>query len=168
MPPDPIFCKIWNWPSSRSRPMFGSCVVMGGSENSTVTCGIVYAEQGAMNESVPVESSIALHGAILGSAGFRHAFFTREGGVSLPPWDTLSFAVSVGDDAAAVRENFARAARHLGVDADRLFVLSQVHGTAHRVLGRGDDRDAVVRCEGDITISREEGVACGVRSADCV
>src|SRR6185369_7922684 len=136
----------------RSRPMFGSCVVMGGSENSTVTCGIVYAEQGAMNESVPVESSIALRGEILGSAGFRHAFFTRQGGVSRPPWDSLSFAVSVGDDPAAVQENLRRAARALEVDVARLYVLSQVHGTASRILGGDEDRDLVVRSVGDITL----------------
>lgn len=105
---------------------------------------------------------------LLTGAGFRHAFFTRQGGVSLPPWDTLSFAVSVGDDPAAVRENFARAARWLGVDAARLYVLSQVHGTAARLLTGAEDRDEVVKLVGDVTVSRVAGVACGVRSADCV
>lgn len=124
-----------------------------------------------MNESLPAESPIAplaLRSELLGSAGFSHAFFTREGGISAPPFDTLSFAVSVGDDPAAVRENFARAAGHLGVAIDRVYVLSQVHGTAHVELLGDEDRDLVVRAEGDITVSRAHGVACGVRSADCV
>lgn len=109
-----------------------------------------------------------LTSALLSGAGFRHAFFTRQGGVSQPPWDSLSFAVSVGDRADAVEENVARAARALGVDPRRVYYLSQVHGVAARVLRGDEDREAVVREVGDITISRVPGVACGVRSADCV
>ncbi len=88
--------------------------------------------------------------------------------MSAPPWDTLSFAASVGDDPSNVRENFRRAAEVLGIAKDRLYVLSQVHGTAHRVLEGTERFDDVVRGEGDITVSRVEGVGCGVRSADCV
>ncbi|WP_437734303.1 peptidoglycan editing factor PgeF [Sorangium sp. So ce1335] len=109
----------------------------------------------------------ALESPLLGAAGFSHAFFTRRGGVSAPPWDTLSFAVALGDDPAAVRENLERAARRLGISAARLYYLSQVHGVAARVLAGGEDRDDVVREVGDITLSRVAGVGCGVRSADC-
>jgi YfiH family protein len=109
-----------------------------------------------------------LHSALLVEAGFAHAFFTRQGGVSQPPWDTLSFAVSTGDDPGSVRENLRRAALALGVPPERLYVLSQVHGADARVLTGTEDRDAVVRLVGDITLSRSPGVACGVRSADCV
>lgn len=109
-----------------------------------------------------------LTSALLDGAGFRHAFFTRQGGVSAPPWDSLSFAASIGDDPAAVRENLRRAAGALGVDLGRLYMLSQVHGTASRVLAGDEDREEVIRSIGDITLSRAPGVACGVRSADCV
>jgi YfiH family protein len=114
------------------------------------------------------KSPPAVTSALLAGAGFRHAFFTRVGGVSLAPWDSLSFAASVGDDPEAVRENFRRAARVLGVDPARVYVLSQVHGTASRVLSGAEDRDEVVREVGDVTVSCAAGVACGVRSADCV
>ncbi|MFT3766598.1 MAG: peptidoglycan editing factor PgeF [Minicystis sp.] len=114
------------------------------------------------------KSASAITSALLDRAGFRHAFFTRRGGASRPPWDTLSFALSVGDDPAAVRENFARAARILGVPPERVYVLSQVHGTASRVLTGAEIFDEVVRSVGDITLSRATDVACGVRSADCV
>jgi copper oxidase (laccase) domain-containing protein len=56
----------------------------------------------------------ALESALLAAQGFSHAFFTRQGGVSQPPWDSLNFAISVGDDAACVRENRERAAAELG------------------------------------------------------
>lgn len=101
------------------------------------------------------------------AAGFEHAFFTRRGGVSPPPWDTLSFAVSTGDSPDNVLENRRRAAALLGVAPSALFYLSQVHGVAHRVLGPTDDPEAVIRDVGDITLSAAPGIACGVRTADC-
>ncbi|WP_437676477.1 peptidoglycan editing factor PgeF [Sorangium sp. So ce131] len=115
----------------------------------------------------PGEAAEALESPLLAAAGFSHAFFTRRGGVSAPPWDTLSFAVALGDDPAAVRQNLERAARRLGIPAARLYYLSQVHGVAARVLAGDEDRDDVVREVGDITLSRANGVGCGVRSADC-
>ena len=109
-----------------------------------------------------------LASTLVTGAGFRHAFFTRAGGVSPPPWDRLNFAASVGDAPANVLENLRRAARALGVGVERLYVLSQVHGTASRVLEGGEERDEVMRSVGDIALSRAAGVACGVRTADCV
>jgi len=99
--------------------------------------------------------------------GFRHAFFTREGGVSEGPYATLNFAVSTGDEPARVAENTARAAAALGVSVARLYYLSQVHGTGVVRIAGDEDRDALVRVEGDATLSTTSGVACGVRSADC-
>lgn len=104
----------------------------------------------------------------LAAEGFAHGFFTRVGGVSAPPWDTLSFTIGAGDAPEAVQENRARAAKALGVDAARLYYPSQVHGTACVVLDGSEDPDEVVRRVADLTASRAPGVGCAVRSADCV
>src|SRR6187431_1961146 len=72
---------------------------------------------------------------LLGAAGFRHAFFTRRGGVSEGPYESLNFSRAVGDDAERVAENVARAANVLGVGARRVYYLSQVHGAVTHVLG---------------------------------
>lgn len=104
---------------------------------------------------------------LLAREGFRHAFFTREGGASPPPFDTLSFAWSNGDAESNVRENLRRAARSLGVEVERLYFLSQVHGKDVARLAGSEDRDEVVVRRGDVTISTAPGVACGVRIADC-
>ncbi len=109
----------------------------------------------------------ALESPRLAAEGFAHAFFTRRGGVSAPPWDTLNLAASTGDDPAAVRENLERVARRLGIPAARVYFLSQVHGVAVRALDGTEDRGEVVREVGDVTLSRASGVGCGVRSADC-
>lgn len=110
----------------------------------------------------------AVHSPLLIEAGFVHAFFTRLGGVSPPPWDSLSFSMAQGDTPDAVRENRNRAARRLGVPERALYYLSQVHGTEAVLLRAGDDPDVVVRRVGDITLSSTPHVACGIRTADCV
>ncbi len=83
----------------------------------------------------PSSAPGALRSALLTDAGFRHAFFTREGGVSQPPWDTLSFAISVGDDPESVRENLRRGGRVAGRLA--LAPLHAQPGPRHR-LARAD------------------------------
>jgi YfiH family protein len=47
-------------------------------------------------------------------------------------------------------------------------MLSQVHGTDAHELAGDEDPGEVVRRVGDITLAHAAGVACGVRSADCV
>ena len=66
--------------------------------------------------------------ALLTRAGFRHAFFTRRGGASEGPFESLSFSTAVGDRAEHVEENLRRAGAVLGVAPERIVYLSQVHG----------------------------------------
>lgn len=104
----------------------------------------------------------------LRESGFSHAFFTRLGGVSEGPYESLNFSVTVGDAESNVRVNLGRAAEVLGVDPARVYYLSQVHGRDVCVLAGTESRDAVVEERGDALVSGARGVACGVRIADCV
>lgn len=54
-------------------------------------------------------------------------FFTRRGGVSSPPFDSLNTSAGVGDDGSAVAENLGRI-RHALAENDSAWVR-QVHGT---------------------------------------
>lgn len=110
---------------------------------------------------------LGLTSALLESAGFRHAFFMRGGGVSPPPWESLNFSSASGDTRERVAENLERAANDIGADPRRMYFLSQVHGTAHLVLDGSEDRLAMLSIEGDITATRTADVTCGVRMADC-
>src|SRR5688500_1220904 len=105
---------------------------------------------------------------MLGAAGFRHAFFTRSGGVSSGPYRSLNFSVAVGDSEENVHENLERAAAVLGVGARRIFYLSQVHGRDVHVLSGAEERSEVLELRGDALVSGVADLACGVRSADCV
>jgi YfiH family protein len=103
----------------------------------------------------------------LRAAGFRHGFFTRRGGASQGPFESLSFSSSNGDDPARVAENLRRAAADLGVEPTRILFLSQVHGTACTEVSSADEPGALRASQGDAVLSADPLVACGVRVADC-
>ncbi|MBW2070180.1 MAG: peptidoglycan editing factor PgeF [Deltaproteobacteria bacterium] len=56
-----------------------------------------------------------------------HAIFTRLGGVSPPPFDSLNVGYNTGDKAANVRQNLARITMVTG--SSRLLFSRQVHGS---------------------------------------
>jgi polyphenol oxidase len=105
------------------------------------------------------------HGLLDAMPGIRHGFFTRAGGVSPGIYRSLNCGVGSRDDRAFVYKNRARAARAVGVVADRLATPYQVHGTEAFVVetpwlpGHGPKADAVV--------TRKPGIALGVGTADC-
>jgi YfiH family protein len=121
-----------------------------------------------MTGAEAAQSARYLTSELLSRAGFRHAFFTRQGGVSEGAFGSLNFSVAVGDDASRVAENLRRAGRALGVAPERIYFLSQVHGRAVELAVGTEASDAFVRREGDIVVGESPSIACAVRSADCV
>lgn len=105
---------------------------------------------------------------VLEREGFRHAFFTRRGGVSAGPYASLSFSLAVGDTPSAVAENLERAASALGVAPSHVHFLSQVHGADVIVTSGRVDRTLLVHREGDAVVSTDPTCAVSVRIADCV
>ncbi|HEY8073335.1 MAG TPA: polyphenol oxidase family protein [Labilithrix sp.] len=102
---------------------------------------------------------------MLERAGFSHAFTTRAGGVSKPPFDALDFAIL--RDADARRENQARLAAAVGFEASRLYQARQVHGR-DVVLAEGDP-ERMLELEADAVVADPaSGAAVAARVADCV
>lgn len=102
-----------------------------------------------------------------------HAFSDRHGGVSAPPYRSLSLGLHVGDDANLVLENRRRFARALGVDVRSLVAGEQVHGTrvevvtsAHR--GRGALARADALSGVDAMVTDVPGLVLFGLFADCV
>jgi hypothetical protein len=96
--------------------------------------------------------------------GIRHAFFTRQGGVSTGIYASLNGGVGSGDDKAAITENRARMAAHLKVAPDHLVSLYQVHSADVEVVTGPWPGD---RPKADATVTTAHGVALAVSSADC-
>ena len=100
---------------------------------------------------------------LLTAAGAKHAFFTRNGGVSAGDYATLNGGVGSRDAPDAVAANRARMAHVLGVTAERLLVPYQVHSAdCLAVAAPWSDRP---RCDGLATTTN--GLALGATGADC-
>ena len=95
-----------------------------------------------MSERERVEPWRAPNLAELG--GVIHAFSTRRGGVSEPPFASLNLGYRTGDEAARVTENRRRFLEALGARLDQVICAEQVHGAgAARVGARDRGRGAV-------------------------
>jgi len=97
--------------------------------------------------------------------GIRHAFFTREGGVSGGIYASLNSGVGSQDDAAHVAENRARMAKALGVDAERLITAFQIHSP--HVVVADEPWSIETRPKADAIVTKTPGLAIGVSTADC-
>ena len=95
----------------------------------------------------------------------RRVVTDRRGGRSRAPYDSFNLGDHVGDDPAAVAANRARVARELGVGADRLVWMEQVHGAEVAVLD-GPPSGPLAGTDAVVTTARDL-VLC-VLTADCV
>jgi len=100
-------------------------------------------------------------------AGLVHAVFTRRGGVSPAPWESLNVGGGVGDAVDRVVENRQRAFRAVGRPIDSIADVWQVHSSevlvmrAPRAAGeRPPHADGMVTDNPDLTLF--------MRFADCV
>ena len=103
--------------------------------------------------------------ALDGAPHIRHAFFTRQGGVSEGLFASLNCGFGSRDDPRRVEENRAIAAAHLGLRAERLVSCHQVHGTTAITVERPWRRADNPRADGMVTAV--PGIALGVLAADC-
>ena len=78
-------------------------------------------------ESRDTERRMLQASALAALAGIRHAFFTRDGGVSDGIYASLNGGLGSDDAPANVAENRARMAATLGVRPDRLLTAYQIH-----------------------------------------
>jgi YfiH family protein len=111
--------------------------------------------------SLPVLTSAAL--ATLD--GIRHAFFTREGGVSGGVYASLNSGIGSDDAPANVIENRSRMAAALGVSPAHLITAYQVHSPAVVVADRPWSQ--AQRPRADAIVTRVPGLAIGISTADC-
>lgn len=100
-------------------------------------------------------------------------FSTRQGGVSEGPYESLNLGILTSDDPERVTENRRRAAAQAGVEAERVAMGWQVHGTdlrewtgppPDRAYAQPGDKD-LERVDGHLT--REPDIGLLVLVADC-
>jgi len=90
----------------------------------------------------------------------RSLVTTRNGGESLPPFDTFNLGMHLDDDRAAVLANRARLRAYLPAEP---CWLRQVHGT--QVVDAVDDAQVP---EADASVATQSNRICAVLVADCL
>ncbi len=95
------------------------------------------------------------------------AVFTRQGGVSPVPWDSLNQGGTTGDSRERVIENRRLAFTSLGLSVESIFDVWQVHGS--RIVSSEIPRNLEQPHEkADGIITKTKGITLFMRFADCV
>jgi YfiH family protein len=98
--------------------------------------------------------------------GIRAGFFTRDGGVSKGLYASLNCGMGSGDDRDAVIENRRRATENLGISADRMLTLYQVHSAEIVVVDAYASANQPIQ-KADAMVTRLTDLALGILTADC-
>jgi YfiH family protein len=101
------------------------------------------------------------------SLSTRHAVFTRRGGVSPQPWNSLNVGGTVGDELHRVGKNKRLSFSALGRSLETIFEVWQVHSAdavcAHMPRTEGDSLR-----QADIILTDKPDVTLFMKFADCV
>jgi polyphenol oxidase len=102
--------------------------------------------------------------ALSAHSGIRHAWFTREGGVSTGLYGSLNGGLGSNDDREHVLENRRRMADCIGASQERFLSVWQVHSPdVVTVTGPWDGE----RPRADALVTATAGLAISVATADC-
>lgn len=103
----------------------------------------------------------------LSEVSIPHAVFTRRGGTSPSPWDSLNVGALVGDDPERVMENKLRCFRSLGRSDETMYDVWQVHSSD--VVCTDAPRPASTpHLKADAILTDRPEVTLFMRFADCV
>jgi len=97
----------------------------------------------------------------------RHAFLTRKGGVSLPPYGTLNVSNENGDREEDVTQNKNRIAKTFYFDPIHLVLLNQIHQDRILLL-REPFSTLPSLLEFDALITNARNIFLGILTADCL
>jgi YfiH family protein len=95
-----------------------------------------------------------------------HGVFTRLGGVSNSPYDSLNVGHFIGDDREAVEANHELICQALGISRQDIATAQQIHGDQVAPVGL-DDRGRVLPAT-DALVTDDPGVVLMLRFADCL
>lgn len=97
----------------------------------------------------------------------KHAVFSRHGGTSQAPWDSLNVGGTVGDEIENVRKNRRISFEALGCRPESMFDVWQVH-SADTVFAESPHPTDFEYQKADIILTDKPEVTLFMRFADCV
>lgn len=96
-----------------------------------------------------------------------HGVFTRQGGVSPQPWDSLNQGGLLGDERTNVVENRRRVFAAMNLPVESIYDAWQVHGTHVICTNKPRPLDAPHE-KADAILTDRVGISLFMRFADCV
>ena len=105
----------------------------------------------------------------LSALGVRHAFSTRQGGVSAAPFDSLNLGnpngCAIQDDEPRIQENYRRLQAAIGCESSRRCWVHQVHAATVADATGPDFHNSL---KADALVTTDASQVLSVRIADCV
>lgn len=101
----------------------------------------------------------------MSTVSIRRVLTTRHGGVSVPPYASFNLGEHVGDRPEAVAANRERLATGIGLPAQRLVWMEQMHGRTVTVV---DGPRSLPVPASDALVTAQPRLAVAVLVADCV
>ena len=96
---------------------------------------------------------------------FNYAIFTRRGGSSRAPFDTLNLSVSVGDAPRTVKENLRKACRALAIAPEQTVSCHLIHSADVLTVTLANRQAVMGQADGLITAA--PGIYLAMRFGDC-
>ena len=96
--------------------------------------------------------------------GIDQAIFSRRGGLSSVPWNSLNLGGTVGDNPVKVNGNLDLIIEEMGYKADQLAQIHQIHSAEVITVKKPMD----IVWQGDAMITDQPEILLMMRFADCV
>ena len=96
-------------------------------------------------------------------SNITHGFFTRKGGYSKSPYNSLNCSFNVEDNESDVKKNLTLICNELKLE--KLIGLNQIHSDKVLVINSEDDKITDINADGLVT--KLKGVGLSVLGADC-
>ena len=103
----------------------------------------------------------------LTDSAVTHAVFTRRGGASPKPWDSLNMGGTVGDDLVRVAANRVSAFRSVSCAPESIFDVWQIHSADVVIVNSPRSLEKPYR-KADAILTDKKNVSLFMRFADCV
>ena len=137
-----------------------------------MSLGIRYKDERQIFREIEKEVPYLEYPLLTDTKIVHHGFSTRLGGVSQGCYASMNLSFTRGDDEAAVRENYHRIARSIGVKCENMVLSQQTHTTKVRVVTEKDKGKGIVKpldyTDVDGMVTNIHGICLVTFYADCV
>lgn len=137
-----------------------------------MSLGIRYKDERQIFREIEKEVPYLEYPLLTDTKIVHHGFSTRLGGVSQGCYASMNLSFTRGDDEAAVRENYYRIAKSIGVKCENMVLSQQTHTTNVRVVTEKDKGKGIVTpldyTDVDGMVTNIPGICLVTFYADCV